>query len=233
MQAAKNIVNSFSHLFFPHVCAGCGNDVIDHSQLLCLDCLHDLPFTNFESFSNNPIEKIFWGRVNVISAASLLYFTKNSSLQNIMHQFKYKGKKEIGFYFGKMMGKALMESSRFESIDAIIPLPLFISKEKRRGYNQATILCEGISDSMNVEVLKDAVIRSVETETQTKKSRIDRWLNIDGKFELKNQNTLVNKHVLLVDDIITTGATLEACAAVMNNINGIQISIATLAYTLL
>jgi ComF family protein len=233
MQAAKNIVNSFSHLFFPHVCAGCGSDVINHSQLLCLDCLHDLPFTNFESFPKNPIEKIFWGRINVVSAASLLYFTKNSSLQNIMHQFKYKGKKEIGFYFGKMMGNVLTESKRFENIDAIIPLPLFISKEKRRGYNQATILCEGISDSMNVEVLKDVVIRSVETETQTKKSRIDRWLNIDGKFELRNEKTLFNKHVLLVDDIITTGATLEACAAVMNNINGIQISIATLAYTLL
>ena len=233
MQAAKNIVNSFSHLFFPHVCAGCGSDVINHSQLLCLDCLHDLPFTNFESFANNPIEKIFWGRTNIVSAASLLYFTKNSSLQNIMHQFKYKGKKEIGFYFGKMMGDTLMRSERFENIDAIIPLPLFISKEKRRGYNQATILCQGISEAMNVEVLKDAVIRSVETETQTKKSRIDRWLNIDGKFELRNEKALFNKHVLLVDDIITTGATLEACAAVMNNINGIQISITTLAYTLL
>ncbi|HEX4373235.1 MAG TPA: phosphoribosyltransferase family protein [Puia sp.] len=231
MLVAKNIINSFSHLFFPHVCAGCGSDVINHSQLLCLDCLHDLPFTNFESFPNNPIEKIFWGRINVMSAASLLYFTKNSSLQNIIHQFKYKGKKEIGFYFGKMMGNALMNSKRFENIDAIIPLPLFISKEKRRGYNQATILCEGISDSMNVEVLKDAVIRSVETETQTKKNRIERWLNIDGKFELRNEKALLNKHVLLVDDIITTGATLEACAAVLNNVNGIEISIATLACT--
>ena len=130
MQAAKNIINSFSLLFFPHVCAGCRSDVMSHSQLLCLECLHDLPFTNFESSPKNPIEKIFWGRVNIVSAASLLYFTKNSSLQNIMLQFKYKGKKEIGFYFGKMMGNSLMESNRFGNIDAIIPLPLFISKEK-------------------------------------------------------------------------------------------------------
>jgi ComF family protein len=131
------------------------------------------------------------------------------------------------------MGNTLMGSERFESIDAIIPLPLFISKEKTRGYNQATILYEGISDSMNVEVLQDAVIRFVEPETQTKKSRIDRWLNIYGKFELRNEKTLLNKHVLLADDIITTGTTLEVCAAVLNNVNGIEINVATLAYTLL
>lgn len=233
MQTAKSIINSFSHLFFPHSCAGCGSDLLDHDQLLCMHCLHDLPFTNFHLFANNPVEKIFWGRADLVSAASLLYFTKDSSLQNAMHQFKYKSKKELGFYFGRMIGKSLMGSNRFKNIDAIIPLPLFISKEKKRGYNQSTILCEGISDVIHAEVLKNAVVRSVATETQTKKNRIERWINIEGKFELKNEEILQNKHVLLVDDIITTGATLEACAAVLQNINNIQISIATLAYTLL
>ncbi len=233
MQTTKSIINSFSHLFFPHTCVGCGNDLVGQDQLLCLHCLHDLPFTNFHLFANNPVEKIFWGRINIASAASLLYFTKNSALQNAMHQFKYKAKKEIGFYFGRMMGKSLMESDRFKNIDAIIPLPLFKSKEKNRGYNQSAILCEGISDIMQKEVFNNVVIRSVATETQTKKNRIERWINIEGKFELKNEELLQNKHVLLVDDIITTGATFEACAAVLQNINNIQISVATLAYTLL
>ena len=233
MQTTKRIINSFSHLFFPHVCVGCGSDLLNYDQLLCMHCLHDLPFTNFHLFENNPVEKVFWGRTDIVSASSLLYFTKDSSLQNAMHQFKYKSKKEIGFYFGRMMGKSLMESNRFKNIDAIIPLPLFISKEKKRGYNQSTILSEGISDVIGEKVFTNVVIRSLATETQTKKNRIDRWINIEGKFELKNEEILQNKHVLLVDDIITTGATLEACAAILQNINNIQISIATLAYTLL
>jgi ComF family protein len=233
MQAVKNVINSFSHLFYPHICAGCGSDLLGNNQLLCIKCLDELPFTDFQLFNNNPVEKIFFGRVNIVSAAGLLYFTKDSALQNLMHLFKYKGKKEIGFYLGKMMGNLLLESGRFKNIDALIPLPLFTSKEKRRGYNQSTILCEGMSSVMKTEVLENAVIRSVATETQTKKNRVERWLNIEGKFELKDDEALENKHVLLVDDIVTTGATLEACAALIEKVSNVQISIATLAYTVL
>jgi ComF family protein len=233
MQAVKNAINSFSHLFYPHICAGCGSDLLGNNQLLCIKCLDELPFTDFQLFNNNPVEKIFFGRVNIVSAAGLLYFTKDSALQNLMHLFKYKGKKEIGFYLGKMMGNLLLESGRFKNIDALIPLPLFTSKEKRRGYNQSTILCEGMSSVMKTEVLENAVIRSVATETQTKKNRVERWLNIEGKFELKDNEALQNKHVLLVDDIVTTGATLEACAALLEKVSNVQISIATLAYTVL
>jgi ComF family protein len=231
MNAAKNIVHSFSQLFFPHTCAGCGNDLITNNQFLCLHCIDQLPFTGFELHADNPVEKNFWGRVSIYHATSLLYFTKDSILQNLLHQFKYRGKKEIGFYFGKMMGNAILQSGRFQDIDALVPLPLFASKEKRRGYNQSTILCEGMAEVMQVPVLKNAVARTTATETQTHKDRIERWQNIKGKFELKDPQSLQNKHVFLVDDVVTTGATLEACVSELLQAKNIKVSIATLAYT--
>ena len=232
INVTKNIAHSFSHLFFPHSCAGCGNDLISEGQLLCIKCISELPLTGFELHPDNPIEKIFWGKLSIHYGTSLLYFSKDSVLQNLLHQFKYKGKKEIGFYFGKMMGDAIMRSARFEDIDALIAIPLFASKEKKRGYNQATVLCEGMSQILNLPVLKNAVIRSTSTETQTHKSRIERWQNINGKFEIKDLKSLQNKHVLLVDDVTTTGATLEACMITLLNAGNIKVSVATLACTL-
>jgi ComF family protein len=232
MNLAKDILHSFSHLFFPHSCAGCGNDIISEKQILCIRCNSQLPLTGFELHNNNPIEKSFWGRIPIYNAMGLLHFTKDSILQNLMHQFKYKGKKEIGFYFGNMIGNAIIRSGRFENINALIPLPLFSSKEKKRGYNQSTILCEGISEIMQLPILKNAVIRTTATETQTHKNRIERWQNINGKFEIVNMSSLRNKHVLLVDDVTTTGATLEACAIELLKAEDIKVSIATLACTL-
>ena len=231
MNTAKNIVHSFSHLFFPHTCAGCGNDILTEKQLLCIQCISQLPLTGFEAHADNPVEKIFWGRVSINNAMSLLYFTKDSILQNLLHQFKYKGNKEIGFYFGRIMGNAILQSNRFHNIDALVPLPLFTSKEKKRGYNQSTILCEGMAEIMLVPVLKNSVIRTTSTETQTHKNRIERWQNINGKFEVKDLSSLQNKHVLLVDDVVTTGATLEACITELLQSEKTKVSIATLAHT--
>lgn len=233
MNAAKNIVHSLSHLFFPNTCAGCGNDLVTEEQFLCLQCINNLPLTGFELYDNNPVEKNFWGRVSINNAMSLLYFTKDSILQNLLHQFKYRGKKEIGSYFGRMMGSAISQSYRYKDIDALVPLPLFISKEKRRGYNQATVLCEGIAEIMEVPVLKNAVIRTTATETQTHKDRIERWQNINGKFELKDFQSLQNKHILLVDDVVTTGSTFEACASELLQSENTKVSIAALAYSLI
>ena len=148
-----------------------------------------------------------------------------------MHQFKYKGNKEVGTYLGKMMGWAMAESNRFLNIDALIPLPLHRSKEHKRGYNQATILCEGISGVLNKPVWKDVVIRPEQTETQTKKGRIQRWQNMEGKFELINADAIEDKKVLLVDDVITTGATLEACGSELLKAKNVQLSIATLCFS--
>ena len=216
------------HLFFPHTCVGCGSDVIDTDHFICLQCVNDLPHTNFAMHSNNPVEKKFWGRIPVASAMSEFYFSKTSVIQNLIHEFKYKGNKKIGHYLGNMIGKSLIDSNRF-AIDAIIPLPLFEKKEKKRGYNQAEILCYGISEELNIPVIKNNVIRMIHTETQTKKGRLERWTNVEKVFFVKHPESLENKHLLLVDDVITTGSTLEACGSKILKVKNVKLSIATLA----
>jgi ComF family protein len=170
-----------------------------------------MPETNFHLHANNPVEKIFWGRLPIISATAQYYFVKESLMQRLMHQLKYKGNKELGKQLGRLMGYELQKTNRFNKPDFLVPLPLFASKEKRRGYNQATVLCEGIAEVMNIEIARDVIVRTQHTETQTKKGRIERWQNMEGKFEMTKPGKIQNKNILLVDDVITTGATLEAC----------------------
>jgi ComF family protein len=225
----KEIKESLLHLFFPHVCAGCGSDLINEEAQLCLRCTANMPETNFQMHTNNPVEKMFWGRVPLVSATAQYYFTKESLMQHIMHQFKYKGNRELGLFLGRMMGEYLKRSGRF-MVDGLVPLPLFPAKERKRGYNQATLLCEGMSESMNIPVIRSAVARKENTDTQTKKGRVDRWQNMEGKFELVNKEEISGKHLLLVDDVVTTGATLEACGAVLLEGENIKLSLATLCY---
>lgn len=226
----KNILSSSLHLFYPHVCTGCGSDLLTENNLLCLKCIHDLPHTHFANIANNPVEKYFWGRLPLTAAYSQFYFSKEFLIQHLIHQLKYKGDTEIGFYLGEVMGKSLLQSDRFNSIDALIPLPLYADKEHKRGYNQATVICNGISSVMNIPVLNDAVIRQHATETQTRKHRTERWENVKSSFKVAKENELTGKHLLLVDDVVTTGATLEACGNVILETENVKLSIATLAY---
>jgi ComF family protein len=190
-----------------------------------------MPLTRFEFFSSNPIEKIFWGRVEVEAAAAHLYFTSGSLVQRSLHLLKYKARKEIGIYFGQQMGASLKLSARFNNCEIIIPLPLFAAREKNRGYNQATLIAEGISQQLKIPVIKDAVSRIKTTETQTHKSRIQRWKNMESTFEIREHHKISGKHVLLVDDVVTTGASLEACTQVLLTSPGVKVSIACLAHT--
>lgn len=230
MNFKSNILSPLIHLFYPHVCAGCGSDLMQDNNLLCLRCVNDLPHTNFAMHANNPVEKIFWGRLALTAAMSEFYFAKGTIIQNLIHEFKYKGNKDIGLYLGAMMGSSLLSNNRFTNIDALIPLPLFADKEFKRGFNQATILCSGISEVMNIPVIKNNVVRKRFTETQTKKHRTERWENVEGSFKVTQPTELKNKHILLVDDVVTTGATLEACGAEILKIAGTKLSIATLAF---
>lgn len=231
MPLLKEIKDSLLHLAFPHVCEGCGTDNLQPEHLLCLRCMASLPSTNFHLHGNNPIEKIFWGRIPVTHATAQYYFTKESMMQHLMHQFKYKTNKDVGLFLGKLMGWAMKESDRFSHVNALIPLPLHKSKEHKRGYNQAAVLCEGISSVLDKPVLKEVVIRPEQTETQTKKGRVQRWQNMEGKFEIANSSAIENKHVLLVDDVVTTGATLEACDQELLKTKNVQLSIATLCFS--
>jgi ComF family protein len=229
----KSIFTSspLAHLFYPHNCIGCGSDVIDKENFLCLECLSDLPHTNFAMHANNPLEKKFWGRIALTSAMSEFYFSKESIVQNMIHELKYRGNKKAGMYFGNLMGKSLLNSNRFD-VDILIPLPLFERKERLRGYNQSEILCNGISEIINKPVIKNNVIRKVFTETQTKKHRIERWKNVEDIFFVTDPKSLKGKHILLVDDVITTGATLDACGTEILKIKNVKLSIAALALTM-
>ena len=232
LQKLKSYLNDFSHLLYPHNCEGCGTDVLNDDAILCTKCLFDLPETNFTNTKNNPVEKIFYGRLNIIAATAAYYFTKDSLLQHLMIQLKYRNNKDVGFFLGKQLGYQLQESERFNDIDVLVPLPLNPKKEKKRGYNQAMIICEGIASVWQKPVLKNALIRTQFTETQTQQDRIHRWQNMQHVFAMADKNSLQGKHVLLVDDVITTGATLEACGTTIVNIPNTQLSIATLAWTI-
>ncbi len=200
--------------------------------MLCAGCLSGLPYTGFEDKPGNRVEKVFYGRLALASAASTFYFTKNSLLQNVLNELKYRGNKNAGIMLGRLAGYKLMASSYFDNTDFIVPLPLNEKKERKRGYNQAFLIAEGISAIWKKPVLQNAIIRTVFTETQTHKNREGRWLNMEGVFKIKDKDALLNKHILLVDDIITTGATLEACGSEILKVPGTTLSILSIAYTI-
>jgi len=229
MQLLKTILSDTLHLLYPHICTGCGSDLLDEDNLLCLRCITDLPSTQFAKHANNPIEKIFWGRIPIVAAHSEFYFAKESLIQHLVHQLKYKGNQEIGIYLGALMGKSLLDSNRFRMIDYLVPLPLYPDKERKRGFNQAAVICNGMSHIMNVPVLTGNITRDRFTETQTKKHRRERWENVADSFIVTDKAQLQGKNVLLVDDVITTGATFEACGQAMLDAAEIKLHIAALA----
>lgn len=228
MQSIQSILAAAVQLFYPHNCHGCGSDLLHKDSLLCARCFVNLPHTNFAKHANNPIEKIFWGRLPLIAAHSEYYFAKESLIQHLVHQLKYKGNRDIGIFLGELMAKSLLSSNRFNQLDGLIPLPMFPDKEKKRGYNQAAVICEGMSSILNVPVLGNYLLRQKFTETQTKKHRTERWENVAESFKLENANQIKGKKLLLVDDVVTTGATLEASGQLLQQVEGVQLSIATL-----
>ncbi len=228
----KSYLNDFSHLFYPHNCLGCGTDVIEHDHLICTKCSYQLPETGFFSQTNNLLEKKFIGRMNVEAAGSAFYFTKDSLLQKLLFELKYRGNKEAGIFLGKLTGLQMQHSQRFQDTDVIIPLPLNPKRQMQRGYNQSEIIANNIGEILQKPVLNDVVKRQVFTETQTHKDRISRWQNMEGVFVVDDKNELEGKHILLIDDVATTGATLEACGEVILKIAGTKLSLATVAFTI-
>lgn len=226
----SDILRSFFHLLFPHTCAGCGNDTLHPEQTLCLTCISQLPLTNFHHYPANPVHHLFLGRLPLVNATSLAYFTKDSLLQHLLHEFKYKNRKDIGTWLSHRLGEALQESQHFNKPDALIPVPLFPARERQRGYNQARILCEGLSEKWQVPVWHNVVIRTSRTQSQTRKNRIERWQNMEGKFELSSHQVIEGKHLLLVDDVLTTGATLEACGNALLQAPQVTLSVATIGF---
>jgi len=217
-------------LFFPNSCRLCGKTLHQQEEILCTTCLYKLAHTNFQNETENPVMDIFSGRLPLFSATALLFFSKGGGTQQLIHKLKYKGNREIGIYLGKLLGNQLSNSVLFNTAAAIIPVPLHPQKEHKRGYNQSLMICEGIASRMNARVFSDVLYRKVHSSSQTKKSRYERWENVKDIFEIKKGEHLEGKQVILVDDVITTGATLEACGHKLLEIPGIKLSIASLAY---
>jgi ComF family protein len=228
----QKINTAIQHLLYPHFCSGCGVDFISTKEFLCAKCCSSLPVTQFSHIPFNPIEKIFIGRVPVHAAGSIYYFTKSSLLQHLLVQLKYNNNKEAGFFLGRQLGILLKATGRFNSIDCIVPLPLHPKKQYQRGYNQVDLIGDGMAAVWPKKLLKEAVSRKIYTKTQTQESRISRWENMEGAFEVREPNSFRDKHVLLIDDVITTGASLEACGTAILAVPGTRLSIATVAYTI-
>ncbi len=224
----KSWGNSFLQLFYPRLCEGCSQALLVQEQILCVGCTAELPLTNYHHIPENETANRFAGRLKFEYASSLAYFTAEGLLQHLLHQLKYHDKQEVGVYLGQQLGLGLRETDWIKTIDVIIPVPLHPKKEAMRGYNQSNSIAEGLSDILNKPVNKTGLYRLRHTESQTKKSRTERIDNMQEVFGVRNATTLEHKHVLIVDDVLTTGATLEACALVLQTIPGIKVSFGTI-----
>ena len=224
-----SFLSDLFNLMYPDLCIVCGENLMKNEHYICLSCLYKIPKTNYHNLNDNPIEKRFWGKVPIIRGTAFFFFQKGSPFQKLLHSLKYKGNKEIGRVLGKYAAVDLLESSDFASVDIIIPVPLHPKKFQKRGYNQSEWICMGLSEILEKPMDTSTLIRTSENTTQTKKTVFERYKNTEGIFELSNNTTLIMKHVLLVDDVLTTGSTLEACVRALLGTEGIKVSIFTLA----
>lgn len=222
---------SLADLFYPRLCLGCCRNLHRHESHLCWQCLHRLPRTLYHQQADNPLERLFWGRTQVKAATSFLFFTKNGLTQNLLHQLKYSGQKEVGVRLGELVGAEIKNEARFTDANAIIPVPLHPKKLQQRGYNQSALLAYGMSNRMKVPVEEKWLQRQLHTDSQTRKGRYERWENVSEAFVCAAPQAVLGKTLLLVDDVLTTGATLEACAKPLQQA-GATILIATLACSL-
>ncbi len=225
----KSIFDSVIGLIYPDYCPGCGTPLSSGEHYICTKCISDLPFTYFNNSRKNIVSELLWGRIKQLERTySLCYFAKKSNLYKLIHNLKYEHKPEIGVELGIYLGNELQKTNMTD-FDTIIPVPLHLKKEKIRGYNQSEKIAEGIASVMNKSIDSKSVIRIIYTETQTKKNKDERWENVKNIFVVKKPENLKNKHILIVDDVITTGATIESMSNQMSKIQGIKISVASIA----
>ena len=221
----KKILNSFLDLLFPRLCICCDSLLIGEEEFLCLGCLCNLPKTDHLKKPENKLEEFFAGRFSFIRIASFAYFVKGGSIQKIVHEFKYRNNPKLGITIGKLCGKEIMKYSAFDDIDYIVPIPLHKKRLKTRGYNQSLMIATGISEETNKPICGDNLIRVIDNPSQTKNSRFSRWKNTEGIFAIRDNELFEGKHILLIDDVITTGSTLEVCAKLILECTNAKISI--------
>ncbi|WP_103069254.1 ComF family protein [Aquimarina sediminis] len=219
------------YLFYPIYCAACDNPLYKNERVLCTSCRHELPLGNFHNVNAKKIEKVFYGRSKIENATSLLVFQKDSLVQNLIHNLKYRGREEIGEELGKWLGYEISQIPDYQNIDAVIPVPLHKRRMRERGYNQVERFGVEIAKKIDAKYIDSVLKKNSYNKKQSKHGKFYRWINTVETFGIKNESLLRNKHILLVDDIVTTGATIESCVNVLKSIPGIKISIATMAIT--
>ena len=225
----SGLASGLTHLFYPRLCEGCSKPLLQEEEVLCLNCsIYNLPRTAYHHIQENETFMRFAGRVKIEKATTLAYFTPDGLLQHLLHGLKYDGKKKIGEYLGRQLGHDLQQVGWPVGIDAIVPVPLHPKKEAIRGFNQAVIVAEAMGGVLGLPVYDKAIRRTRFTETQTQKTREQRMENMQGAFKVTDEKILTGKHILLIDDVLTTGATLEACALTLLGVQGVKVSIATI-----
>ena len=218
-------------LFYPRACNCCSIELAKNEKIVCTTCLHELPVTNYHIYNENPAKKVFHGRAEIENATSLLFFRKKGMVQALIHNLKYRGHEEISAFLGEWIGTELSELETYQSVDFVIPVPLHKNKLKARGFNQVEGFAREIAKKLDARYVDDVLVKRSAGQTQALRNRLSRWGDMEGTFLLENSAKIRNKHVLVVDDIITTGATLEACIEKIQQIEGVKVSIATMAIT--
>ncbi|MBT8245678.1 MAG: ComF family protein [Winogradskyella sp.] len=221
----QNLVN----LFFPKICEACKLPLQDNEHVVCVTCRHELPITNFHFENNDALKKILYGRVKLENATSLLHFSKKGLVQELLHNLKYRGHEQIGKFLGDWLGGELQTLDAYKTIDIVVPVPLHITKRQERGYNQVTKFGQSIAHALDADYNEDVLVKIKHTKTQVFKDRVTRFDDANMRFDLGKTDNLSRMHILLVDDIITTGATIEACVLLLRSIPDVKISVATMA----
>jgi ComF family protein len=227
----KQIIDDVFSLFYPHVCLSCGEALVKGEELICFNCEANLPYTGHYNNTNNELMQRLKGRVEVQGAAALYDFHKGAAVQNLVHELKYRKRQDAGVYMGQQLGEYLQQPECIiQHVDAIVPVPLHWKKEKQRGYNQCTSIAEGIADVTGLPIITEALERLVANESQTGKNRFERWENVSNIFAVNDASLLQGKHILLVDDVLTTGATAEACLHTILSVPNTKVSFMSVGY---
>jgi ComF family protein len=222
--------DDFISLLFPRLCYACGNHLLRNENLICTGCYVSIPRTNYHLQAENPVAQLFWGRCMVEKAAAFSFYTRGSRIRNLIHKLKYSGIKEIGYELGRIYAIPLKASGFTADIDLIIPVPLHPSKKRIRGFNQSEYISEGVSDVTGLPVNTDSLIRILQSATQTRRTRYERWTNVEGIFRVADAVALRGKHILLVDDVITTGSTIESCVNELQKVEDVKVSVIAIGY---